>query len=174
MSRGRARRRGLRSIPIATALIAALAIVPAAGANPLGKARAVEVRPTVLVKLHGHYSRAKADAVAARHGMRVYRELRNIGWVLLTPRRVSSGPITRVAALRSATAALDRDPAVAKTDGTKPGEKVSPTNQPADEIWTLTQSFQNAATQSEIAQAPWHWKVANFPAAWDYSHGSAS
>jgi subtilisin family serine protease len=173
MSRGRARRRGLRSIPIAAALIAALAIVPAAGAKPLGKARAVAVRPTVLVKLHGHYTRAKADAVAARHGMRVYRELRNIGWVLLTPRRVSSGPITRVAALRSATAALDRDPAVAKTDGTKPGEQISPANQPADEIWTLTQSFQNPATQSEIAQAPWHWKVANFPTAWDYSHGSA-
>jgi subtilisin family serine protease len=173
MNTERARRRGLRSIPIAAALIAALAIVPAAGANPLGKARAVAVRPTVLVKLHGHYSRAKADAVAARHGMRVYRELRNIGWVLLTPRRVSSGPITRVAALRSATAALDRDPAVAKTDGTKPGQRISATNQPADEIWTLTQSFQNPATQSEIAQAPWHWKVANFPAAWDYSHGSA-
>jgi subtilisin family serine protease len=150
-----------------------VALAPAAGANSLGKARAVAVRPTVLVKLHGHYSRAKADAVAARHGMRVYRELRNIGWVLLTPRHVSSGPITRVAALRSASAALDRDPAVAKTDGTKPGEQISPTNQPADEIWTLTQSFQNAATQSEIAQAPWHWKVANFPAAWDYSHGSA-
>lgn len=173
MNTERVRRRGLRSIPIAAALIAALAIVPAAGANPLGKARAVAVRPTVLVKLHGHYSRAKADAVAARHGMRVYRELRNIGWVLLTPRRVSSGPITRVAALRSATAALDRDPAVAKTDGTKPGQRISATNQPADEIWTLTQSFQNPATQSEIAQAPWHWKVANFPAAWDYSHGSA-
>jgi subtilisin family serine protease len=173
MSTGRARRRGVRSIPIAAALIAALAIVPAANANPLGKARAVAVRPTVLVKLHGHYTRAKADAVAARHGMRVYRELRNIGWFLLTPRRVSNGPITRVAALRSATAALDRDPAVAKTDGTKPGEQISPTNQPADEIWTLTQSFQNAATQSEIAQAPWHWKVANFPTAWDYSHGSA-
>jgi subtilase family protein len=173
MNTERARRRGLRSIPIAAALIATLAIVPAAAANPLGKARAVAVRPTVLVKLHGHYSRAKTDAVAARHGMRVYRELRNIGWVLLTPRRVSSGPITRAAALRSATAALDRDPAVAKTDGTKPGEQISPTNQPADEIWTLTQSFQNPATQSEIAQAPWHWKVANFPAAWDYSHGSA-
>jgi subtilisin family serine protease len=173
MNTERARRRGLRSIPIAAALIAALAIVPAAGANPLGKARAVAVRPTVLVKLHGHYSRAKADAVAARHGMRVYRELRNIGWVLLTPKRVSSGPITRAAALRSATAALDRDPAVAKTDGTKPGQRISATNQPADEIWTLTQSFQNPATQSEIAQAPWHWKVANFPAAWDYSHGSA-
>ncbi|HMI70102.1 MAG TPA: S8 family serine peptidase [Solirubrobacteraceae bacterium] len=173
MNTERARRRGLRSIPIAAALIATLAIVPAAGANPLGKARVVAVRPTVLVKLHGHYSRAKADAVAARHGMRVYRELRNSGWVLLTPRRVSSGPITRAAALRSATAALDRDPGVAKTDGTKPGEQISPTNQPADEIWTLTQSFQNPATQSEIAQAPWHWKVANFPAAWDYSHGSA-
>jgi subtilisin family serine protease len=173
MNTERARRRGLRSIPIAAALIATLAIVPAAGANPLGKARVVAVRPTVLVKLHGHYSRAKADAVAARHSMRVYRELRNIGWVLLTPRRVSSGPITRAAALRSATAALDRDPGVAKTDGTKPGEQISPTNQPADEIWTLTQSFQNPATQSEIAQAPWHWKVANFPAAWDYSHGSA-
>jgi subtilisin family serine protease len=173
MNTERARRRGLRSIPIAAALIAALAIVPAAGANPLGKARAVAVRPTVLVKLHGHYSRGKADAVAARHGMRVYRELRNIGWVLLTPKRVSSGPITRAAALRSATAALDRDPAVAKTHGTKPGQRISATNQPADEIWTLTQSFQNPATQSEIAQAPWHWKVANFPAAWDYSHGSA-
>jgi subtilisin family serine protease len=173
MNTERARRRGFRSIPIAAALITALAIVPAAGANPLGKARAVAVRPTVLVKLHGHYSRARADAVAARHGMRVYRELRNIGWVLLTPRRVSSGPITRVAALRSTTAALDHDPAVAKTDGTKPGEQISPANQPADEIWTLTQSFQNPATQSEIAQAPWHWKVANFPAAWDYSHGSA-
>jgi subtilisin family serine protease len=151
----------------------ALALAPAAGAKPLGQAHAVAVRPTVLVKLHGHYTRAKANAVAARHGMRVYRELRNIGWVLLTPRRVSSGPITRVAALRSATAALDGDPAVAKTDGTRPGEQISPTNQPADEIWTLTQSFQNPATQSEIAQAAWHWKVANFPTAWDYSHGSA-
>jgi subtilisin family serine protease len=176
MNTERARRRGLRRIPIAAALIAALAIVPAAGAaSPrLGSApKPVAVRPTVLVKLHGRYTRAKADAVAARHGMRVYRELRNIGWVLLTPRHVSSGPITRVAALRSATAALDRDPAVAKTDGTKPGQRISATNQPADEIWTLTQSFQNPATQSEIAQAPWHWKVANFPAAWDYSHGSA-
>jgi subtilisin family serine protease len=173
MSTGRARRRGLTAIGVAAMAATALAFAPAAGAKPLGKARSVAVRPTVLVKLHGHYTRAKADAVAARHGMRVYRELRNIGWVLLTPRRVSSGPITRVAALRSATAALDRDPAVAKTDGTKPGEQISPTNQPADEIWTLTQSFQNAATQSEIAQAPWHWKVANFPTAWDYSHGSA-
>jgi subtilisin family serine protease len=173
MSTGRARRRGLTAIGVAAMAATALAFAPAAGAKPLGKARSVAVRPTVLVKLHGHYTRAKADAVVARHGMRVYRELRNIGWVLLTPRRVSSGPITRVAALRSATAALDRDPAVAKTDGTKPGEQISPTNQPADEIWTLTQSFQNAATQSEIAQAPWHWKVANFPTAWDYSHGSA-
>ena len=151
----------------------ALALAPAAGAKPLGQARPVAVRPTVLVKLHGHYTRAKANAVAARHGMRVYRELRNIGWVLLTPRHVSSGPITRMAAVRSATAALDGDPAVAKTDGTRPGEQISPTNQPADEIWTLTQSFQNPATQSEIAQAAWHWKVANFPTAWDYSHGSA-
>jgi subtilisin family serine protease len=173
MKTGRARRRGLRSIPIATALIAALAIVPAAGANPLGKARAVAVRPTILVKLHGHYSRAKADAVAARHGMRVYRELRNIGWVLLTPRRVSSGPITRVAALRSATAALDRDPAVAKTDGTKPGQRINASDQPADEIWTITGSIQNTGTQSEIAQPAWHYKVANFVPAWDYSKGSA-
>jgi subtilisin family serine protease len=150
----------------------ALALAPAAGAKPLGQAHAVAVRPTVLVKLHGHYTRAKANAVAARHGMRVYRELRNIGWVLLTPRHVSSGPITRVAALRSATAALDGDPAVAKTDGTRPGEHFSVSDQPADAMWTLTQSFQNPATQSEIAQAPWHYKIANFPQAWDYSHGS--
>lgn len=173
MSAGRARRRGLTSIGLVALAAGALALAPAVGAKPLGQAHAVAVRPTVLVKLHGHYTRAKANAVAARHGMRVYRELRNIGWVLLTPRRVSSGPITRVAALRSATAALDGDPAVAKTDGTRPGEQISPTNQPADEIWTLTQSFQNPATQSEIAQAAWHWKVANFPTAWDYSHGSA-
>jgi subtilisin family serine protease len=32
--------------------------------------------------------------------------------------------------------------------------------------------LQNPATQSEIAQAPWHYKIANFPQAWDYSHGS--
>jgi hypothetical protein len=141
----------------------ALALAPAAGAKPLGQAHAVAVRPTVLVKLHGHYTRAKANAVAARHGMRVYRELRNIGWVLLTPRHVSNGPITRVAALRSATAALDGDPVVAKTDGTRPGEHFSVSDQPADAMWTLTQSFQNPATQSEIAQAPWHYKIANFP-----------
>jgi subtilisin family serine protease len=173
MNTGRARRRRLRGIPIAAALIAALAIVPPAGAKPLGKARAVAVRPTVLVKLHGHYSRAKADAVAARHGMRVYRELRNIGWVLLTPKRVSTGPITRAAALRSAWSALDGDPAVAKTDGTRAGEGFGVTNQPADAQWTLTGSIQNPTTQSEIAQPAWHWKVANFPAAWDYAHGSA-
>jgi hypothetical protein len=114
--------------------LARWALAPAAGANPLGQAHAVAVRPTVLVKLHGDYTRAKADAVAARHGMRVYRELRNIGWVLLTPRHVSSGPITRVAELRSAWSALDADPGVAKTDGTKPGQRFSPSNQPADEL----------------------------------------
>jgi subtilisin family serine protease len=173
MNRGRARRCGLTAIGLAAMAASALALAPVASAKPLGTARAVAVRPTVLVKLHGNYTRAKADAVAARHGMRVYRELRNIGWVLLTPKRVSSGPITRAAALRSAWSALDRDPGVAETDGTKPGQRISASDQPRDEIWTLTQSFQNPATQSEIAQAPWHWKVANFPAAWDYSHGSA-
>jgi subtilisin family serine protease len=173
MNRERARRRGPRSIPVAAALIAALAIVPAAGANPLGKARTVAVRPTVLVKLHGHDSRAKADAVAARHGMRVLGELRNIGWFLLTPKRVSSGPITRAAALRSAWSALDRDPGVAKTDGTRPGQRISATDQPRDELWTFTGSIFNPTTQSEIAQPAWHYRTANFPTAWDYSHGSA-
>jgi len=94
-------------------LAAVLALAPAASANPLGKAKPVTVRPTVLVKLHGKAARAKADAVAARHGMRVYRELGNIGWFLLTPRRVASGPITRIAELRSDWASLSRDPSVA-------------------------------------------------------------
>jgi subtilisin family serine protease len=170
MSRGRARRRGLRSIPIAAAFIAALAIVPAAGATKPRAATAV--RPTVLVKVHGRYTRAKADAVAARHGMRVYRELRNIGWVLLTPRHVASGPITRAAALRSAWSELDRDPGVADTDGTRPGEHFGATEQPGDALWTITDSIFNPTTQSEIAQPAWHWRIANFPAAWDYSHGS--
>jgi len=155
-------------------LAAVLALAPAASANPLGKAKPVTVRPTVLVKLHGKAARAKADAVAARHGMRVYRELGNIGWFLLTPRRVASGPITRIAELRSDWASLSRDPSVAGTDGTRPGERIRATNQPADELWTITGSIQNTTTQSEIAQPAWHWKIANFPTAWDYSHGSAS
>jgi subtilisin family serine protease len=169
------RRRGLHGIGATAIVAASLALAPAAGAAKLpgAKPEPVAVRPTVLVKLHGHYTRAKADAVAARHGMRVYRELRNIGWVLLAPKRVSSGPITRAAAMRSAWAALDRDPAVAKTDGTKPRQTVSATDQPADEIWTITGSIQNAGTQSEIAQPAWHYKVANFVPAWDYSKGSA-
>ena len=165
---GRAR----HGIGAAAILAVALALAPAASAKPLGKPGPVAVRPTVLVKLHGHASRAKADAVAARHGMRVYRELRNIGWFLLTPGRVASGPITRSAELRSDWSALSRDPSVAGTDGTRTGERFSESDQPADAMWTLTQSFQNPATQSEIAQAPWHWKIANFPQAWDYSHGS--
>jgi serine protease len=156
-------------------LAAALALAPTASAfKPLPSApqKPAAVRPTVLVKLDGRYTRARADAVAARHGMRVYRELRNIGWVLLTPRHVASGPITRAAELRSDWSALSNDPSVARTDGTRPGEHFSESDQPADAMWTLTQSFQNPATQSEIAQAPWHWKIANFPQAWDYSHGS--
>jgi len=168
-------RRRLHGLGAAAVAIAALALAPAAGAfKPLPKrpAHAVAVRPTVLVKLHGRYTRAKAEAVAARHGMRVYRELREIGWVELTPRHLSRGPITRTAQVRSTWSALDADSAVAKTDGTRAGERFSESEQPADAMWTLTQSFQNPATQSEIAQAPWHWKIANFPQAWDYSHGS--
>lgn len=167
--------RRLNGIGAAAIVMGALALAPAAGAyKPLraAPAHAVAVRPTVLVKLHGRYTHAKAQMVAARHGMRIYRELRHIGWVELTPRHVASGPISRAAAVRSAWSALDRDPGVAKTDGTRPGERFSPSDQPADAMWTLTQSFQNPATQSEIAQAPWHWKIANFPQAWDYSHGS--
>jgi subtilisin family serine protease len=156
---------------------AVLALAPAAGAyRPIASeaaAHAVAVRPTVLVKLHGRYSRAQAQAVAARHGMRVLRELRAIGWVLLTPSHPASGPISRMAGLQSARSSLDRDPAVADTDGTLPGEKVSASDQPGDEIWTITNSLQNPATQSEIAQPAWHFKIANFPQAWDYSHGSA-
>jgi subtilisin family serine protease len=170
------RRRGRHGIGVAAALVAALVMAPAASAaKPLAPrpTHAVAVRPTVLVKLSGRYARTKADAVAARHGMRVYRELRNIGWFLLTPGHVSSGPITRAAALRSARSALDRDPAVAETDGTTPGQRISASDQPADELWTITDSIQNPTTQSEIAQPAWHYKIANFPTAWDYSHGSA-
>jgi subtilisin family serine protease len=169
-----ARGHGRHGIGAAAILAAALALAPAASANPLGKPTPVAVRPTVLVKLHGSTSRARADAVAARHGMRVYRALRNIGWFVLTPRHVASGPITRSAELRSDWSSLAHDPSVAKTDGTRPGEKIGASNQPGDEIWTITDSIQNPTTQSEIAQPAWHYRIANFPTAWDYSHGSAS
>jgi subtilisin family serine protease len=87
---------------------------------------------------------------------------------------MASGPITRSAELRSDWSALANDPGVAKTDGTRPGEKIDVTAQPADEIWTLTGSIQNPTTGSEIAQPAWHYRIANFPTAWDYSHGSAA
>jgi subtilisin family serine protease len=153
---------------VAAALVAALIVAPAAGAAKPQAAtlkRATAVRSTVLVKVHGRYTRAKAEAVAARRAAQ-----HRLG--AAHPPRVSSGPITRTAALRSAWAALDRDPGVADTDGTRPREHFGVTEQPGDALWTITDSIFNPTTQSEIAQPAWHWRIANFPAAWDYSHGS--
>jgi subtilisin family serine protease len=152
------------------------AVAPAAqAAQPRlpGPAPKVTVAPSIMAKLTGRYTHARARALAARHGMRVLREFPEIGWVELRTRR-TAGPIARAAATRDARAALRGDAAVARTDGLQGGERIGPAAQPADAIWTITDSIVNPGTQSEIAQPAWHYRIANFPAAWDLSTGGSA
>ena len=151
------------------------AVAPAAqAAQPRlpGPAPTVTIAPSIMAKLTGRYTHARARALAARHGMRVLREFPEIGWVELRTRR-TAGPIARAAATRDARAALRGDAAVARTDGLQGGERIGPAAQPADAIWTITDSIVNPGTQSEIAQPAWHYRIANFPAAWDLSTGGS-
>jgi subtilisin family serine protease len=126
-----------------------------------------------MAKLTGRYTHARARALATRHAMRVLREFPEIGWVELTPRRADRH-VARASAVRSARAALNGDAAVARTDGLTEGERIAVSGQPADELWTITGSIFNPTTNSEIAQPAWHYRTANFPAAWDVSTGASA
>jgi subtilisin family serine protease len=103
--------------------------------------------------------------------MRVVRHHETIGWVELAASGRSARALADPAGARDD---LERDRAVGRTDGAVPGEGLAPEADPRDEQWTLTSSIVNPTTGSEIAQPAWHFRQANFPAAWDVSKGAAS
>ncbi len=147
---------------------------PAAAADAPGLPAArppADVPATVLAELEGPYSAARAEALAARHGMRVVRHHETIGWVELAASERSARALADPAGARRD---LERDRAVGRTDAAVPGEGLAPEAEPRDEQWTLTGSIVNPNTGSEIAQPAWHFRQATFPAAWDISKGAAS
>jgi len=159
---------------LAALLLSVLALAPAAASAARGfpAARAAAAPPaSVLAKLAGPYSTRRARALAARHGLRVLRHHRTIGWVELALPRARGRALA--AASRSVEAALARAAEVVGTDGPRPGERLRPAYEPRDAMWTITSSIVNPDTGSEIAQPAWHLRLTNFPAAWDVSRGSA-
>jgi len=137
---------------------AALAAASVAAPAP---AAAADEPPSVLVKLDGDYSNARAKTVAARHDMKVVRTFPDIGWAEVIPTERSG-----VKAAAAEIPSLRRDPAVTKVDYESPDAPIEYHFTPRDPVFT--NQFQDNTSTA------WHFFKPNFPIAWDATQSSAS
>lgn len=114
---------------------------------------------SILVKLEPG---ANAQEVARSHGMRVKRDLSEIGWVELEPQ-----PHGRLADAPPATLAnrVGNDPDVRSVDAADKREKVSWDFIPRDPLFSAGLVYEDGTS---IA---WHFVKPNFPIAWDQTLG---
>jgi len=113
---------------------------------------------TVLVKVDGRYTAAKADAIAARRGARIVRSFPQVGWIELSP---GSGASSRTAGgLR---ASVRRDQEVAATFVAPAGFQRQQA-QPNDSWWN--------GTIDGTTNGQWHFTKAGFQGAWDIAQGT--
>jgi len=115
---------------------------------------------TVLVKVDGRYTDAKADAIAARRGARIVRSFPQVGWIELSP---GAGASPRSAGGLRASVRGDKE--VAGTFVAPKGFQVQQA-QPNDTWW------KHAIDLAGTVNGQWHYTRAGFQGAWDLAQGT--
>jgi len=114
---------------------------------------------TVLVKVDGRFTEAKAEAIAARRGATLVRSFPQVGWIELSARRSGASPRS-AGGLR---ASARRDKEVAGTFVAPEGFQ-SQQAQPNDSWWN--------GTIDGTTNGQWHFTKAGFQGAWDIAQGT--